>query len=67
MGDCVWGDAAGDAVEERVERKRVRGIRAGDVVVWVDERYFRPAEVETVLGCAEKAEARRAAERMVTA
>lgn len=31
--------------------------RAGDVVVRVDERYYRPTEVETLLGCPEKAAA----------
>ena len=80
------------AVVERVEGEKAPGMRAGDVVVRVDERYYRPAEVETLLGCAEKAaaqlgwrpeisaramcaemvaadwaEARRAAERTVTA
>ncbi len=33
-------------------------LRAGDVIVRVDTRYFRPAEVETLLGDASKAEAR---------
>ena len=32
-----------------------RGLRAGDVVVKVDPRYFRPTEVETLLGDAAKA------------
>ncbi len=31
------------------------GMRPGDVVVRVDERYFRPTEVETLLGDASKA------------
>jgi GDPmannose 4,6-dehydratase len=33
-------------------------LRAGDVIVRVDTRYFRPAEVETLLGDASKAETR---------
>jgi GDPmannose 4,6-dehydratase len=31
------------------------GFRAGDVVVQVDPRYYRPAEVETLLGDATQA------------
>lgn len=31
------------------------GIKAGDVIVRVDPRYFRPTEVESLLGDAEKA------------
>ena len=46
----------------REERARVaaceadnRGIAEGDVIVRVDPRYFRPAEVETLLGDASRA------------
>ncbi|MCZ4341631.1 GDP-mannose 4,6-dehydratase [Sphingomonadaceae bacterium G21617-S1] len=31
------------------------GVKAGDVIVRIDARYFRPAEVETLLGDASKA------------
>jgi GDPmannose 4,6-dehydratase len=31
------------------------GLRVGDVVVAIDPRYFRPAEVETLLGDPSKA------------
>jgi GDPmannose 4,6-dehydratase len=31
------------------------GVKAGDVIVRVDERYFRPTEVETLLGDPSKA------------
>jgi GDPmannose 4,6-dehydratase len=31
------------------------GVKPGDVIVRVDERYFRPAEVQTLLGDASKA------------
>lgn len=31
------------------------GVKAGDVIVRVDPRYFRPTEVESLLGDAEKA------------
>lgn len=33
------------------------GVKAGDVIVRVDPRYFRPTEVETLLGDASKAHA----------
>ncbi|MEO0368869.1 MAG: GDP-mannose 4,6-dehydratase, partial [Pseudomonadota bacterium] len=32
-------------------------IKKGDIIVRVDKRYFRPAEVETLLGDASKAKA----------
>lgn len=34
---------------------RGSGVKAGDVIVRVDPRYFRPTEVESLLGDAEKA------------
>lgn len=34
----------------------LKGVNVGDVVVKVDPRYFRPAEVETLLGDPSKAE-----------
>ncbi|MEZ0153474.1 MAG: GDP-mannose 4,6-dehydratase [Candidatus Reddybacter sp.] len=34
------------------------GVKAGDVIVKVDPRYFRPAEVETLLGDPSKAKAK---------
>lgn len=40
-----------------VDRDVSPGIDVGDVVVRVDPRYFRPAEVSTLLGDAEKARA----------
>lgn len=53
----------GDGVEERAYVDAVRGdkapaLKVGDCVVAVDSRYFRPAEVETLLGDASKAKAR---------
>ena len=38
------------AIVERVEGDMAPALRPGDVVVAVDPRYFRPAEVETLLG-----------------
>jgi len=50
----------GKAVEEiavvrAVEGNMAPGIEVGDIVVKIDPRYFRPAEVETLLGDASKA------------
>ncbi len=41
---------AEQAIVEQVQGDKAPGLRAGDVVVRVDPRYFRPAEVETLLG-----------------
>ena len=38
------------AVVERVTGDKAPALKAGDVVVRVDPRYFRPTEVETLLG-----------------
>jgi GDPmannose 4,6-dehydratase len=51
---------SGEGVEEFGVASAVRsdmapGIKVGDVIVRVDPRYFRPTEVETLLGDAKKA------------
>jgi GDPmannose 4,6-dehydratase len=43
------------AIVERVEGDKAPAVKPGDVVAVVDPRYFRPAEVETLLGDASKA------------
>jgi GDPmannose 4,6-dehydratase len=43
------------AVVEQVHGDLAPGILVGDVIVRVDPRYFRPAEVETLLGDPAKA------------
>ena len=43
------------AVVEAIEGEKAPALKAGDVVVSVDPRYFRPAEVETLLGDPAKA------------
>ena len=48
--DLVW---EGEGVQEVA-----RCARKGDVLVKVDPHHFRPAEVETLLGCPDYAEAR---------
>jgi GDPmannose 4,6-dehydratase len=50
------GDGVDDrAIVERVEGDMAPGMKPGDVIVAVDPRYFRPAEVETLLGDPSKA------------
>jgi len=43
------------AVVTRIEGDLAPGVTVGDVIVQVDPRYFRPAEVETLLGDPTKA------------
>ena len=50
----------GDGVKEiarvsKVDKKACPAVNVGDVIVRVDEKYFRPAEVETLLGDPSKA------------
>nr|WP_067286626.1 GDP-mannose 4,6-dehydratase [Marinobacterium profundum] len=42
-------------IVERIEGDKAPALKVGDVVVRVDTRYFRPAEVETLLGDPTKA------------
>jgi GDP-mannose 4,6-dehydratase len=42
-------------IVERIEGDKASALKPGDVVVAVDKRYFRPAEVETLLGDPSKA------------
>ena len=42
-------------IVEKIEGDDVSGFSIGDVVVRIDTRYFRPAEVETLLGDPSKA------------
>ena len=44
------------AIVQRVDKKLSPALKEGDVIVRVDERYFRPAEVETLLGDASEAQ-----------
>jgi len=43
---------------ERIEGDKAPALKVGDVIVRVDQRYFRPAEVETLLGDPTKARER---------
>lgn len=62
----------GQGVEERAIVDRIEGhsapaVRVGDVVVRVDPRYFRPTEVETLLGDPSKAKEKLGWEPAITA
>jgi GDPmannose 4,6-dehydratase len=61
----------GTGVEERGIVERVEGdlapaVKPGDVVVRIDPQYFRPAEVETLLGSPAKAKAKLGWEPQIT-
>ena len=43
------------AIVEKIEGKNAPALSVGDVIVKVDPRYFRPTEVETLLGDPSKA------------
>jgi GDPmannose 4,6-dehydratase len=43
---------------ERVAGRSAPAVKPGDIVMRIDPRYFRPAEVDTLLGDAEKARVR---------
>jgi GDPmannose 4,6-dehydratase len=43
------------AIVEKIEGDKAPAVKVGDVVVRVDQRYFRPTEVETLLGDPTKA------------
>ena len=63
---------SGEGVNERGVVTAVRGdhapaVRVGDVIVAVDPRYFRPAEVETLLGDPTKAREKLGWEPQITA
>ncbi|TNF52175.1 MAG: GDP-mannose 4,6-dehydratase, partial [Gammaproteobacteria bacterium] len=46
------------AIVERIDGDAAPALRPGDIIVRVDPRYFRPAEVETLLGDPTKAKER---------
>jgi GDPmannose 4,6-dehydratase len=46
------------AVVEAIEGDKAPALKVGDVIVRVDPRYFRPAEVETLLGDPSNAKAK---------
>jgi GDPmannose 4,6-dehydratase len=46
------------AIVASIEGSKAPSLKAGDVVVRVDPRYFRPTEVETLLGDPSKAKAK---------
>ena len=61
----------GAGVEERaivdsIEGDDAPGVKPGDVVLKIDPKYFRPAEVETLLGSPAKAKAKLGWEPQIT-
>ena len=63
---------SGEGAEEvatvtRVEGEKAPKVSVGDVIVRVDPRYFRPAEVETLLGDPSKAKQKLGWEPKITA
>ena len=46
------------AIVSSIEGSKVPALKVGDIVVRVDPRYFRPTEVETLLGDPSKAKAK---------
>lgn len=43
------------AIASRVDGDKAPAVKSGDVILRIDPRYFRPAEVDTLLGDAQKA------------
>ncbi len=54
------------AVVERVTGDKAPAVKPGDVIVRIDARYFRPAEVETLLGDPTRAKDRLGWEPQIT-
>jgi GDPmannose 4,6-dehydratase len=62
------GQGVGEhAVVTHVAGDKAPAVRAGNIVVRVDPRYFRPAEAETLLGDPSKAKAKLGWEPQITA
>jgi GDPmannose 4,6-dehydratase len=57
-GEGVGETATVDKIESNRVERDCPAIKPGQVIVRVDPRYFRPAEVETLLGDAAKARAK---------
>jgi GDPmannose 4,6-dehydratase len=55
------------AIVDSVVGNKAPSVKPGDVIVAVDPRYFRPAEVETLLGDPSRAKARLGWEPRITA
>jgi GDPmannose 4,6-dehydratase len=55
------------AIVARVDGDRAPAVKVGDVLVRVDPRYFRPAEVDTLLGDPTKAREKLGWEPVITA
>jgi len=54
-GEGIHETGIVDDVEVKGEKEKIKGPKVGDVIVRVDPRYFRPTEVESLLGDPSKA------------
>ena len=54
-GEGIHETGIVDDVEVKGEKEKIKGPKVGDVIVRVDPRYFRPTEVESLLGDPKKA------------
>ncbi len=53
---CFEGDGVNEkAIVAKIESDKAPALKVGDVVMQIDPRYFRPTEVETLLGDPTKA------------
>ncbi len=55
------------AIVESIVGDKAPALRAGDIIMQIDPRYFRPAEVETLLGDPSKAKSKLGWEPKITA
>ncbi len=55
QGDGVNEEGIVDAVDSKISIQRSPALKPGQVIVKIDPRYFRPTEVETLLGDPSKA------------
>jgi GDPmannose 4,6-dehydratase len=55
------------AIVTAIEGDKAPAVKSGDVIVRIDPRYFRPAEVETLLGDPTKAKTKLGWEPLITA
>jgi GDPmannose 4,6-dehydratase len=55
------------AIVEAIVGDKAPALRAGDIIMQIDPRYFRPAEVETLLGDSSKAKSKLGWESKITA
>lgn len=56
---CFQGSGLGEvAIVDTIESDKAPALKAGQIIIRIDPRYFRPTEVETLLGDSSKAKAK---------